>query len=82
MYVSSCSLSNLLASHSSQLLALSRVLFVQALQASSKTTAIWLVTCIMGRTKNLGLLGHSLLTMLAIIYAVAIRQVICIMYVI
>ena len=61
-----CSLSNL-ASHSLQLLALSRVLVVQALQTSSKTTAIWLVPCIRGRAKNLGLLGQSLLTKLAII---------------
>ena len=64
IYVSclSCSLSNLLASHFSQVLALFRVLFVQALQTSSKTTAIWLVTCIIGRAKNLGLLGQSLLS--------------------
>ena len=55
---SSCNPSNLVASHSSQVLALSRVLFVQALQTSSKTTAIWPVTCIIGRAKNPGLLGH------------------------
>ena len=42
----------------------------------------WLVTRIIGRAKNLGLLGQSLLTKLANIYAVAIRLVICIMYVI
>ena len=77
---SSCSISNLLASHSSQLFALSRVLFVQALQTSSKTTAIWIVTCIIGRSKNLGLLGQSLLTKLLNFYAVAIRLVICNMY--
>ena len=47
-----------------------------------KTTAIWLVTCMIGRAKKLGLLGQSLLTKLAIIYAVAIRLTICIMYVI
>ena len=35
-----------------------------------------------GRAKNLGLLGQSLLTKLAIIYVVALRLVICIMYVI
>ena len=49
---SSCSLSNLLASHSSQLLALFHVLFVQALQTSGKTTAIWLVICVIGRAKK------------------------------
>ena len=70
----------LIASHSSQLLELSRILFVQALQTSSKTTAIWLVTCIIGRAKYLGLFGQSVLTKLAIIYAVAIRLVTCIMY--
>ena len=74
---SSCSLSNLLALHSLQLLSISRVLFVQALQTSSKTTAVWLVTCIIGRAKNIGLLGQSL-PKLAIIHAVAIRLVICI----
>ena len=74
---SSCSLPNLLASHSSQL-PISRVLFVQALQTSSKTNAIWLVTCIIiGRATNVGLLGQSL-TKLATIYAVAIWLVICI----
>ena len=45
-----------------------------------KTTAISLVTCIIGRPKNLGLLGQSLLITLAIIYAVAIRLVIRTMY--
>ena len=59
---SSCGPSNLLAWHSSQLLATSRLLFVQALQTSRKTTAIWLLTCIVGRAKNPGLLGQSLLT--------------------
>ena len=44
---------------------------------SSKTNAIWLVTCIVGRAKNIGILGQSL-TKLAIIYAVAIWLVICI----
>ena len=78
---SSSSLSNL-ASHSSQLFALSRIFFDQALQTSSKTNSIWLVTCIIGRAKDLGLLGQNLLTNLAIMYPVAIRLVICIMYVI
>ena len=73
---SSCSLPNLLASHSSQL-SISRVLFVQALQTSSKTNAIRLVTCIIGRATNVGLLGQNL-TKLATIYAVAIWLVICI----
>ena len=63
----SCSLFNILASHSRQLLALPRIVFIQALQTSSKTTAIWLVTCTIGRAKNLGLLGQSLLTKIAII---------------
>ena len=82
MYVSSCSPSNLLAWHFSHLLAISRILFVQALQTSSKTTTIWLVSCVICRTKNLGLLGQTLfVTKLAIIYAVAIRLVISIMYV-
>ena len=75
---SSCSLSNLLASHASQLLSISRVLVVV-----KQKNAIWLVTCIIiGRAKNLGLLGQILLTKHAIIYAVTIRLVICIMYVI
>ena len=41
----------------------------------SKTNAIWLVACIIGRAKNIGLFGQSL-TKLAIIYAVAIRLII------
>ena len=47
-----------------------------------QNTAIWLDTCKGGRAKNLGLLGQSLLTKLALIYAIAIRLVICIMYVV
>ena len=75
---SSCSLSNLLASHSSQL-PISGVLFVQALQTSSKTNTIWLVTWIIGRAKNIGLLGQSLAKLATrIIYAVAIWLDICI----
>ena len=50
-------------------------LFVQALQTARKTTAIWLVTYVIGRAKNLGLLGQSLQTRLAT-FAVAIRLVI------
>ena len=43
---------------------------------------MWLVTCIIGRALNLGLLGQRVLTKIAIIYAVAIRLVVCTMYVI
>ena len=46
-------ISNLLACHPSQLLAVCRVLFVQALQTSIKTTNFWLVTCSKGRAKIL-----------------------------
>ena len=44
---------NLFAWHPSQVLAISRVLFVQALQTSSKTIAIYLVTCVIARAKTL-----------------------------
>ena len=60
---SSCGLSNIIASLSKQLLALSCILFVQALRTTSKTTAIWLVTCMIGRAKKVGLLSQSLLTL-------------------
>ena len=55
--------------------------FVQAPQTSVKTTVIWLVTCMIGRAKNLVSLVQSLLTKLVIIYAVTFQLVICIMYV-
>ena len=50
----SCTLYNNIASHSSQV-PISCILLAQALQTSRQKNAIWLVTCIRGRSQNIRL---------------------------